>query len=129
MKRKSKSTRRKPDPKKGEVKDSGYPVAVQNDAGEDTTEEQPITTPQKKDDTRPVSAVSVRHLKNIYGSPVNVEEHLTPSGRRYEFAPNQTLPVEPEDYHFLLSLSRNPGPGCCDGTPAEQAQRHYFGVP
>lgn len=85
--------------------------------------------PEKKDDTRPVPVVGKRVLKNIYNTRVVVGADRTPSGTRYEFQPGQELPIEPEDYHFLLSLNRNPGPGCCGGTPAEQAQRHYFGIP
>lgn len=87
-----------------------------------------VETPKKKDDTRPVPVVK-RVLKNIYDTRVIVGADRTPSGKRYEFEPGQQKPVEPEDYHFLLSLNRNPGPGCCGGTPAEQAQRHYFGLP
>ena len=128
MKRKNRTTKKKP-----AIETHGYAIDVSQErkrADESFPDSmEPVALSEKKDDTRPVSVVSVRHLKNIYGSPVNVGAHLTPSGREYKFAPNQTLPIEPEDYHYLLSLSRNPGPGCCEGTPAEQAQRHYFGVP
>jgi hypothetical protein len=73
--------------------------------------------------TRPLSE-SVKFIKCVYSGPVKVN---CPSGKRFSFAPGQIQPVHnPADYHYLLALKRNPGPGCCAsaGTPAQD--RFYF---
>lgn len=79
----------------------------------------------KKPDTKPLTLEYIKFVKCIYNSPVNVRN--APSGREYLFKPGQTLPVrESADYHHLMSLKRDPGPGCCSGSPYEP--RLYFDV-
>lgn len=87
-----------------------------------------VTEPVKKDDTRPVQVIK-RTLVNIYGTRVVVRPETTPSGKGYKAEAGASVPVEPEDYHYLLSLHRDPGPGCCGGLTPEQRLRHYFGIP
>jgi hypothetical protein len=89
-----------------------------------TSEPEPET---KKDDTKPVPVVK-RQLVNIYSNRVVVRPETTPSGNGYDVKDGATFTVEVEDYHYLLSLGRDPGPGCCGGLPPEQRTRYYFGV-
>lgn len=89
---------------------------------EDEPEKEEIKS--KKPDTKPFDTKAyIKFVKCIYNSPVNVGN--APSGTEYKFQPGQTLPVRnPEDFHHLMSLKRNPGPGCCGGSNAEP--RLYF---
>lgn len=83
--------------------------------------EEPAEVEPKKPDTQPLSE-TVKFIKCVYNGTVRVN---CPSGQSYRFEPGQVLPVrEPADYHHLLALKRNPGPGCCSGSPAQV--RYYF---
>lgn len=90
---------------------------------DDKSNVEPVT---KKPDTKPLNTRAyVKFVKCVYNSPVNVKN--APSGTQYSFQPGQTLPVRnPEDYHYLMSLKRNPGPNCCGG--AKPQARTYFDV-
>lgn len=85
-----------------------------------------VKEPQPKPATKPLNTEAyLKFIKCVYNSPVNVTN--APSGKAYSFQPGQTLPVRSlEDYHYLMSLKRNPGPNCCGG--AEQQARTYFDV-
>jgi len=89
------------------------------------TETEEVEEP-KKPDTQPLDTEAyVKFVKCVYNSPVNVKN--APSGTKYSFQPGQTQPVRnAEDYHYLLSLKRNPGPNCCGG--ANPQPRVYFDV-
>lgn len=91
----------------------------------------------EKPDTRPFRTIQ-KSIKNIYNTVVIVQGPQ--SGKKYRFEIGQSLSVDkqqsepsnepyaysidPRDYHHLLSLKRNPGPGCCSGTAARD--RYYF---
>lgn len=91
---------------------------------DEPTEEPEAEEKTKKTDTQPLDTETyVKFVKCVYSGPVNVRN--APSGQEYLFQPGQTLPVRnADDYHYLLSLKRNPGPGCCSGSPYEPTM--YF---
>ena len=59
----------------------------------------------------PIAHVRIRC---IWDSRLIVGGDKTPTGKRYEFEPDQIKPVNEDDYQFLLDLSAR-APGCCGG--------------
>lgn len=65
-------------------------------------------------------------VRCIHHTRLVIRGDLVPSGTRYAARPQQIIPVEPEDFDALLSMTRKTT-GCrgCHGSGDQPAQ-HYF---
>lgn len=65
-------------------------------------------------------------VRCIYHTRLVIRGDLVPSGKRYTVRPQQIIPVEPEDFDTLLSMTRKTT-DCrgCHGSGDQPAQ-HYF---
>lgn len=83
-----------------------------------------VTIEPEEQEVQPVKAQQERvyRVKCVWSGPVKIAASQTPSGKAYDFQPQQEQPVEAEDVLYLTNLKRGQS-GCCNGS---DEQRTYF---